>query len=97
MNTSHSPNNSGNRQRTHKTINIAVDRAFLDKQDELWNTESKHTRRTVLVVIGVFVAISLISEILPDERIPILIEKDLEKGFDYRKIVIGGKYENFST
>ena len=65
MNTSHSPNNPSNRQRTHKTINIAVDRAFLDKQDELWNTESKHTRRTVLVVIGVFVAIALISEILP--------------------------------
>jgi len=31
----------------------------------------------------------LISEILPDNCIPILIEKDLEKGFDYRKIVIG--------
>ena len=31
----------------------------------------------------------LIAEILPDNCIPILIEKDLEKGFDYRKIVIG--------
>lgn len=39
----------------------------------------------------------LIWEILPENSIPISIEKDLEKGFDYRKIVIGGKYENFST
>ena len=30
----------------------------------------------------------LISEILPDNRIEIIIEKDLEKGFDYRKITI---------
>ncbi len=33
----------------------------------------------------------LIAEILPKERIPIFIEKDLEKGFDYRKITIGDK------
>ena len=31
----------------------------------------------------------LITEIIPAERIPIVIEKDLEKGFDYRKIVMG--------
>ena len=31
----------------------------------------------------------LIAEILPEDCIPIVIEKDLEKGFDYRKIVIG--------
>ena len=31
----------------------------------------------------------LIAEILPGNCIHILIEKDLEKGFDYRKIVIG--------
>ena len=31
----------------------------------------------------------LIWEILPEDHIPISIEKDLEKGFDYRKIVIG--------
>lgn len=31
---------------------------------------------------------NLIEEILPDERIAITIEKDLEKGFDYRKISI---------
>lgn len=30
----------------------------------------------------------LIREILPEERTEILIEKDLEKGFDYRKITI---------
>ena len=31
---------------------------------------------------------NLIEEILPEERISIIIEKDLEKGFDYRKIII---------
>lgn len=31
---------------------------------------------------------NLIEEILPEERITITIEKDLEKGFDYRKITI---------
>ena len=31
---------------------------------------------------------NLIEEILPEERIAITIEKDLEKGFDYRKITI---------
>lgn len=30
----------------------------------------------------------LISELLPSERMEILIEKDLEKGFDYRKITV---------
>ena len=32
---------------------------------------------------------NLIAEILPEDIVPILIEKDLEKGFDYRKITIG--------
>ena len=31
---------------------------------------------------------NLIEEILPKERIEIQIEKDLEQGFDYRKITI---------
>ncbi len=31
---------------------------------------------------------NLIEEILPEDRIDITIEKDLEKGFDYRKITI---------
>lgn len=31
----------------------------------------------------------LIREILPEKAIPVLIEKDLEKGFDYRKITTG--------
>lgn len=30
----------------------------------------------------------LIEEILPEDRTRILIEKDLEKGFDYRRIVV---------
>ena len=34
---------------------------------------------------------NLIEEILPEEHIEITIEKDLEKGFDYRKITITEK------
>lgn len=34
---------------------------------------------------------NLIEEILPEEHISITIEKDLEKGFDYRKITIEGE------
>lgn len=33
---------------------------------------------------------NLIEEILPENRIDITIEKDLEQGFDYRKITIEG-------
>lgn len=36
---------------------------------------------------------NLIEEILPEKVIPITIEKDLEKGFDYRRITIGGESE----
>lgn len=32
---------------------------------------------------------NLIGEILPEGIIPVTIEKDLEKGFDYRRITIG--------
>jgi len=32
----------------------------------------------------------LIEDILPENRIQVIIEKDLEKGFDYRKITITG-------
>ncbi len=31
----------------------------------------------------------LIREILPEKVIPVLLEKDLKKGFDYRKITVG--------
>ena len=31
----------------------------------------------------------LIQELIPEHGIPVLIEKDLEKGFDYRKITVG--------
>lgn len=34
---------------------------------------------------------NLIEEILPEQRIEIRIEKDLEQGFDYRKITIAEK------
>lgn len=43
---------------------------------------------------------NLIEELLPDCRKEIRIEKDPEKGFDYRKITItdaGGKYEDISN
>ena len=33
---------------------------------------------------------NLIEELIPDSRIQVTIEKDLEKGFDYRKIAIDG-------
>jgi len=33
---------------------------------------------------------NLIIELLPDHVITITIEKDLEKGFDYRKITVEG-------
>ena len=33
----------------------------------------------------------MIEEILPGDRISVRIEKDLEKGFDYRRIIIEGK------
>ena len=32
----------------------------------------------------------LIEELLPEERIAVTIEKDLQKGFDYRKIILSG-------
>ena len=39
---------------------------------------------------------NLIEDILPENRREIVIEKDLEKGFDYRRITItGGKDEDF--
>lgn len=43
----------------------------------------------------------LIREIIPEEAIPVRIEKNLEKGFDYRKITVGkngerlGRNEDF--
>ena len=36
---------------------------------------------------------NLIGEILPDDLIRVTIEKDLEKGFDYRRITISGMPE----
>ncbi len=35
---------------------------------------------------------NLIEEILPENRVDIKIEKNLEKGFDYRQITITGEY-----
>ena len=34
---------------------------------------------------------SLVEEIIPLEAVWITIEKDLDKGFDYRKITVRGK------
>ena len=33
---------------------------------------------------------NLIEEILPEKKVKITIEKDLEQGFDYRRIMIEG-------
>lgn len=33
---------------------------------------------------------NLIEELIPDNRIQVTIEKDLEKGFDYRRITVDG-------
>ena len=40
--------------------------------------------------VCLLVSLQLIPEILPDEVIRIRIEKDLEQGFDYRKITVEG-------
>ena len=43
---------------------------------------------------------NLIEEILPEERFAIIIEKDLNQGFDYRKITLKKSFcetENNST
>ena len=43
----------------------------------------------VLLVAGWMIEwAELIEEILPEKRIEVTIEKDLEKGFEYRKITI---------
>ena len=40
---------------------------------------------------------NLIEEIMPDNHWVITIEKDLEKGFDYRKITLAGGFEDESA
>lgn len=40
---------------------------------------------------------NLVEEILPRPVIAVLIEKNLEKGFDYRKITIDGMDESIQT
>ena len=37
---------------------------------------------------------SLIDELLPENAARILIEKDVEQGFDYRRITVRSSYEN---
>ena len=38
---------------------------------------------------------NLIEEILPEKLIRVTIEKDLEQGFDYRRIIIEGLDDDF--
>ena len=40
---------------------------------------------------------NLIDEALPEKHIEITIEKDLDRGFDYRRITIGEKNESISN
>ena len=65
MNNTQSKKKKKNGQEPIKTIHIKVSREFLDKQDALWATETKHTRKTILVVVGCFVAIALLSGFIP--------------------------------
>ena len=65
MNNTQNTNNFKNGQEPIKTIHIKVSREFLDKQDALWATETKHTRKTIFVVVGCFVAIALLSGLIP--------------------------------
>lgn len=65
MNNTQNPNNFKNGQEPIKTIHVKVSREFLDKQDALWATETKHTRKTIFVVVACFVAIVLLSRLIP--------------------------------
>ena len=38
---------------------------------------------------------SLIEELLPEQAVRITIEKDMEKGFDYRRITVDGELRNY--
>ena len=55
----------------------------VEEMDEIGYEDYIHGEGVCLIEWG-----NLIEEILPETRIRIVIEKDLEKGFDYRKISI---------
>lgn len=55
----------------------------VEEMDEIGYEEYIHGEGVCLIEWA-----NLIEEILPEKRIRIIIEKDLEKGFDYRKISI---------
>lgn len=57
----------------------------ISEMDEIGYEEYFYSDGVCLVEWG-----NLISEILPENVIHIIIEKDLQKGFDYRKITITG-------
>ncbi len=56
----------------------------VEEMDELGYEEYFYSEGVCLIEWS-----TLIQEIIPDNAIEIVIEKDLEKGFDYRKITIG--------
>jgi len=55
----------------------------IEEMDELGYEDYFYGEGTCLVEWA-----NLITEILPEHRVSIIIDKDLEKGFDYRKITI---------
>lgn len=57
--------------------------ADISEMDEIGYEEYFFSDGVCLVEWG-----SLIEELLPEDTVYIMIEKDLEKGFDYRKVII---------
>ena len=56
----------------------------IEEMDELGYEEYFYSEGVCLIEWS-----SLIKEIIPEDAIEIVIEKNLEKGFDYRKITVG--------
>ena len=56
----------------------------IEEMDELGYEEYCYSEGVCLIEWS-----SLIKEIIPEDAIEIVIEKNLEKGFDYRKITVG--------
>ena len=59
--------------------------ADVEEMDEIWYEDYFYGRGVCLIEWA-----ELISEILPSEVIRVTIEKDLQKGMDYRKITVEG-------
>ena len=65
MNNAQNPNNFKNGQEPIKTIHIKVDKEDMEKKEALWAEETKHSRKTTIVVVGIFFGIILLSGFIP--------------------------------